>query len=507
MHALDFSLQPKQMEAFQSTATEILYGGAVFGGKSHLMRIAAVTWCSQIAGLQVYLFRRIKEDLIKNHIEGPAGLREMLAGWVQAGWVEMVEEEIRFWNGSKIYLCHCKDEKDRFKYLGAEIHVLLIDELTTFTEVIYRFLRTRVRAVGLNIPKESVGRFPRILAGSNPGNVGHGWVKAAFIDGAQAMVIRQMGKSEGGMLRQYIPARLADNQIGLQQDPDYVGRIDGMGSPQLVRAMKDGDWDVVAGAYFSEFSRGRHVLRAREYPRDWVRFRALDWGSYRPFSVGWYVVIGEDTEAVTETQRRIILPRGALVRYREWYGCTEEPNRGLKLDSWQVAEGIWHRSRTADGTRERYQYDVADPAIFKHDDGPSTAERFASAPMGAIIFAPADNQRMVGWDQVRIRLRGYATGIEKHADESPDLGPPMLYFADSCLHAIRTVPVLQHDEVRPEDLDTDGEDHAADEIRYACMSRPWAQRSGKPKRNHGKMTFASMIERGERRLNDERRRI
>ena len=112
------------------------------------MRVAAVTWCAQIAGLQCYLFRRISEDLVKNHIEGPKGLRAMLAGWSNAGLVEIIEGEIRFWNGSKIYLCHCQEEKHRFKYLGAEIHVLLIDELTTFTEVIYRFLRSRVRAVG-----------------------------------------------------------------------------------------------------------------------------------------------------------------------------------------------------------------------------------------------------------------------------------------------------------------------------------------------------------------------
>jgi hypothetical protein len=76
-------------------------------------------------GLQVYLFRRIRDDLIKNHMEGPKGFRAMLAGWVNQGWCTIVEDEIRFWNGSKIYLCHCKDEKDIYKYQGAEIHVLL----------------------------------------------------------------------------------------------------------------------------------------------------------------------------------------------------------------------------------------------------------------------------------------------------------------------------------------------------------------------------------------------
>lgn len=130
-------------------------------------------WCSEIPGLQTYLFRRIHEDLIKNHMGGPQGFRKMPAGWVQCGWVTIIENEIRFWNGSKIYLCHCFNEKDRFKYQGAEIHVLLIDELTHFTEKIYRFLRNGVRMVGLKLPAKYVGKSPRILCGANPGGVGH----------------------------------------------------------------------------------------------------------------------------------------------------------------------------------------------------------------------------------------------------------------------------------------------------------------------------------------------
>jgi hypothetical protein len=109
--ALNVNLWPKQWVAFETLATEVLFGGAAGPGKSHLMRIAAIVWCAAIPGLQVYLFRRIREDLYKNHMDGPKGFRALLAAWEVAGWCRIVGDEIRFWNKSTIYLCHCKNEK------------------------------------------------------------------------------------------------------------------------------------------------------------------------------------------------------------------------------------------------------------------------------------------------------------------------------------------------------------------------------------------------------------
>jgi hypothetical protein len=132
---LDIHLHVKQGEILRSEATEILYGGAAGGGKSHALRCLAIMWAYAFPGLQVYFFRRISDDLTKNHMEGPKGFAFLLAPWVEAGLVEIVETEIRFkWNGSKIYLCHCHEEKDRYKYQGAEMHVLMVDELTHFTD-------------------------------------------------------------------------------------------------------------------------------------------------------------------------------------------------------------------------------------------------------------------------------------------------------------------------------------------------------------------------------------
>lgn len=426
------------------------------------MRIAAIVWCSAVPGLQVYLFRRIRDDLNKNHMEGPKGFRAMLAGWVNQGWCTIVEDEIRFWNGSKIYLCHCKDEKDIYKYQGAEIHVLIIDELTHFTESMYRFLRNRVRMVGVVIPPEYAGRFPRILCGANPGNIGHLWVKTTFVTAAQPMEMRLMPANDGGMLRQYIPARLEDNPSMAQDDPGYEMRLEGLGSAALVQAMRWGDWDVIEGAFFDCWDSGKHVVRPFEIPEEWTRFRSGDWGSAKPFSFGWWAVVGDKFR----TPQGVWLPRGCIVRYREWYGMQKgKQNVGLKLHANEVGAKL----ASLELKDPRLVGGVLDPAAFSEDGGPSIAERINAELIKAklVPFRPADNKRVPargalgGWDQFRARLVG------------DDDGLPMLVTFSTCVDFIRTVPALQHDPDKPEDVDSDMEDHAPDEGRYACMSRPW----------------------------------
>jgi hypothetical protein len=483
----------KQSKALQSQATEILYGGAAGGGKSFFMRALAILLCGLIPGLNVYLFRRIREDLVKNHMEGTGGFPVMLAPLIISGHVRIVEDEIRFWNGSKIFLCHCKDEKDRFKYLGAEIHVLLVDELTMFTDVIYRFLRGRLRAPGLDFPdwavkffKDKFGvdlpaKIPLILAGSNPGNIGHGWVKAAFIDGASPFELRRMSKDEGGMLRQYIPARLEDNPH-IDTD-DYEGKLSGLGSKELVKAMRHGDWNIVAGAFFDNIREEKHWLPSFTPPKHWTRFRSFDWGSAKPFSVGWWCIVepGEWIKFRDGTER--MLPGGALVRYREWYGVKRDengqskPNTGLRLSAQAVGRGIKEREA---GEKVDENLSRADPSLWKEDGGPSNAENMLRCdpknPLANVgpRFQPADNTRTTGWQQMYSRL----------AWEEVDDGEPMLYVTEDCRDWWRTVPALQHDENRTEDVDSDMEDHAADDTRYACMGRP-ISRVPKPKEPTG----------------------
>lgn len=475
---MDIQFSEKQTLAFQSSAREILYGGAAGGGKSFFSRAVSVIWCMQVPGLQVYLFRRISPDLVKNHMEGPKGFRALLADFVLAGHVQIVEDEIRFKNGSRIFLCHCKDEADRFKYQGAEIHVLVIDELTHFTEDIYRFLRSRVRMAGLVVPPEYKDRFPRILCSSNPGGIGHQWVKAAWIDRLQPMQIETMPPEEGGMTRQFIPARLEDNPHLLAEDPNYRAKLKGLGHPELVRAMEEGDWDIVSGAALEKLSREKHSVRQFTPPVHWTRFTSIDWGTAKPFAVGWFCVAeggcilkGRDGAADKH------IPDGAVILYREYYGWNGKPDVGCRLESHDVAKKIIQIER--DSKEPRIDYRVADSQMWAETDGPSPAERMFKATEGRLNMRQAVKDRKMNYQEIRARIEG-------------EDGVPMFYATDNCHHFWRTCPSLTLDETNPEKgPDTKQEDHMYDCVSYALRSRPMIHTEHDRKRaEHGRLMAA-----------------
>lgn len=464
---MELRLHPRQTEAFLTPATEVLYGGAAGGGKSHLMRTAAIAWCTDIPGLQVYIFRRISDDLTKNHMEGPTGFPALLAEWEQAGHVKIRTSPttIEFWNGAKIHLCHCQYEKDVTKYQGAEIHVLMPDELTHFTEKIYRYLRGRCRLGALQLPAKYKGLFPRIVAGSNPGGVGHNWVKSTFIDGAPPMAIVQQPKAEGGMRRQYIPAKLADNPTLTESDPDYIDRLEGLGNPALVRAMRDGDWDIVSGGMFDDlWDRDKHVLQPFEIPASWRIDRSFDWGSSKPFSVGWWAE-SDGTEATMADGSKRAFPRGTLFRVGEWYGWNGRPNEGLKMSDAGIADGIVKHQADM-GIAQRVRPGPADSSIFDETNGDSPAKIQERHKVRWEKADKSPGSRKRGWQLIRGRLQ---------AARADRLEEPGLFVFNHCTQFIRTFPVLPRDDRDPDDIDTDAEDHIADETRYRVLaSKPQA---------------------------------
>lgn len=367
-----------------------------------------------------------------------------------------VENEFEFWNGSVLHLCYCDSENDVEKYRGAEIHVFLPDELTHFSEYQYRFLRSRVRIAGLKVPEQYKSRLPRIEAGSNPGSIGHAWVKRSFISPKPPMEIWRTPPEEGGMLRQYIPARLVDNPHLAEEDPAYADRLRGLGAVDLVRAMLDGDWDIIAGQAFEKLRREIHCIEPFVPPDDWLVAGSLDWGSSRPFSFGLWTVSNGNPLPDGRSY-----PRGSVIRYGEWYGWNGKPNEGMRMEVAEVADGILKKC----GDR-KLAYCVADPAMWKVDGGPSHAEIMGRH---GLILRRADNSRFAGYLEVRSRIAGDENG-------------PMLYATKNCHSGFwRTMPDIVMDESHVEDVDTDQEEHCYDEVRYFCMSRPWAK-AGQEKR-------------------------
>lgn len=419
------------------------------------MRVAAIAWCGMVPNLQIYLFRRTLPDLLKNHLTGPTGFPVLLADAINRGYcaINYSRNRIEFSNGAKIHLCYCDYEKDIYKYQGAEIHVLMIDELTHFSEEMYRFLRGRVRLGGLKIPDGCPWRFPRILCSANPGGVGHNWVKLTFVDFAAPMEVKQATKPEGGMRRQYIPARLEDNPTLIENDPDYEDRLEGLGNPELVRAMRMGDWDIVSGGMLDDlWRRDTHVIEPFEIPSSWYVDRSFDWGSSKPFSVLWWAE-SDGTQASNGRH----YPPGTIFLINEWYGWDGRPNHGLKMLAVEIARGIVERE--AEWPLE-VEAGPADSSIFDAENGVCIADDMAAESVGWLEADKSPGSRVTGWERLRKLLKA---SLQKPMED-----PGLFVFSNSA-QWIRTVPVLPRDQRKPDDVDTHAEDHAGDATRYRIM--------------------------------------
>ncbi len=361
--------------------------------------------------------------------------------------------------GARLKFRYLENDSDAMAYQGHSYTRVYMEELTNYPhpDPVMKLKATLRSAAGVPCGFRGTG---------NPGGPGHLWVKARYIDpaplGWKVMEEEFVNPFTGERLiqeRVFIPAKLTDNQLLLLNDPGYVARLHQSGSKELVRAWLEGDWNVVLGAFFPEFGQ-RHVLPHQALPEWWERFIAKDWGSSQPGCV-LYVAVSDGTHEATRADgSKFIIPAGSLVVYREWYIAEKEnPQQGLKLTAEETAEGIKKRCQYKENENPR---NVCDPSMWITSGGPSIAERIMKAGVKftrAFKTGQVLNSRKAGWDQVRYRLKGRA-------------GQPLVYVMDNCPHLIRTLPALLHDPINIEDADTDGEDHAPDTLRYACMSRP-----------------------------------
>lgn len=433
---IPYDPNPKQYLFHASPAEEAVYGGAKGGGKSRALVMDALAYGLDYAGANIYLFRETYPNLEANLI------RE---------WKKAVPKELYRYNeqkhmatlinGSCVLFRYVRNERDAESYQGQEFDYLGVDELTKHTERTIQLLLSCLRS--------AKGFPPRFRGTCNPGGKGHGHVKQNFVEASkygECIVIDPVT----GNRRVFIPARVYDNATLMQNDPAYVKRLENL-PEQERKAFLEGDWDVFIGQVFSEWNRDVHVISPFTIPAGWSRFRAFDWGFAKPYSIHWYAVDYD----------------GVAYCYRELYGMKpNQPDVGTEEDPRQVAERVKELEKG-----ENISFGVADPAIWQKRkeirNGESVAETFAKS---GIHWRQADHDRLQGKMQVHLRLRG--SGKDS----------PGLKIFSNCVHMIRTLPMLCYDEKKPEDVDTELEDHPYDELRYFCMSRPWVPVQAKPKK-------------------------
>jgi hypothetical protein len=432
-------------------AREIFFGGARGGGKTDAVlgefAVHAAMYGENASGLMI---RRNRTELLET-IERS----KQIYGKLGATYNES-KSFWRFQNGARLRFGYIEREADADQYQGWSLTRLYVEEVGTFPspKPINKLMATLRSGAGVPV---------KFICTGNPGGAGQQWVRRRWIEpnpkGNKILKREFKNPFTGEMVEWewcFIPSKVTDNAY---LGSDYIARLQHTGSAELVRAWLQGDWDAVEGAFFSEWDEERHVIPAFSFipsEADGLFFRALDWGYAAPFSVGWYVHLRQSTTIAGGR----VLPAGCLVKFKEWYGLAGAAIGGLRLPAETLAKGILSRDPV---DRDLIAYTVADPSTFAENGGPSIAERMSIA---GVNCRPADNKRVGaagyvgGWDQMRGRLQGKD-------------GDPMLVFTDNCEASMRTIPVLQHNPDRPEDLDTEQEDHAADETRYACMSRPW----------------------------------
>lgn len=413
-------LQPKQWRFMKSKTRYTAYGGARGGGKTHVIIRKGISGALEYPGIKILFLRRTYPELEATIIQPMVKLINTATkdGRPCGDQVAVYNGQMRmmfFSNGSTIKFGHLQSAGAITEYQGQEYDWIFMDEGTHFTEWEFRTIGATLRGVN-KIPKH-------FYITCNPGGVGHQWVKRLF-------VTREYEGNENGKDYSFIPATVEDNVALLESSPEYLQMLDAL--PDDIRAAhRYGDWDAMAGQYFSEFRRENHVVAQFPIPKEWPKYRSFDYG-LDMFACYWFAIDFE----------------GRVWIYREY--CES----GLIVS--EAAEAMLRLTQPD----ENISYTVAPPDMWStmKDTGRTMAEIFTQNGIGLV---KASNQRVQGWMVVKeyMKLR-------------PD-GKPGLQILESCPRLIRDLPALQHDEKNPSDVGKEPHEitHSPDALRYGLIFR------------------------------------
>lgn len=478
--------QAGSQEAFLASSPifEVLFQGSRGGGKtdSLLMSFGMFTGRGFGPAWKGILFRQTYKQLTDVITKTKKWFPQI---WPQAKFNNS-EHVWTFPDGEQLLLRQFKKEDDYWNYHGHEYPWIGWEELCNWpTDAGYKRMFSCCRSSQPGMPR-------MIRATTNPYGAGHTWVKARFLPDRMNMKVRKDLVDEEGRPeppRLSIFSRLEENLILLKSDPDYINKIASAArNAAEKKAWLEGSWDIVSGGMFDDvFDSTYNVVQPFKIPMNWKIDRSFDWGSSRPFSVGWWATSnGEDVKLADGRYRSTV--KGDLFRIAEWYGWTGKPNEGLRILATDISRGIverelewgWRDSR--DPSWCRVKTGVADSQIFSAENGNCIATDMVNRVRlddglvyRGIKWLPADKKigsRITGWDQMRRML--------KNAHPSP-LGPrekPGLFIFSNCDNWIRTVPVLPRDDDNPDDVNTEAEDHIADESRYRVRFSAMTTSSG-----------------------------
>lgn len=413
MNSLDIEVSEKQQLFLEASESEVLYGGAAGGGKSFAQILDAMLFALRYPGSKQLILRRTFAELDKSLIRTSLALypREIYT-------FNSSSHTGRFKNGSIIDFGYCATENDVYQYQSAEYDVIRFDELTHFTENQYVYLISRVRGVN-SFPKQ-------IKSSTNPGGVGHGWVKARFVDPSPPNTTFWGEKDR--LSKIFIPALLSENPFLQRDDPGYRERL--LALPEREKkSLLYGDWNIFEGQYFTEWDEKIHVCRPFEIPKEWRRYRAIDYGLDR-LACYWI--------AVSSTRECYV--------YREL--C--ESNLPIAVAARKILDMTPHN--------EDIYATLAPPDLWSRSQETGKS-KFVLFSEGGLLLTKSSNDREAGWLCLKDLLLTDANGAAR------------LHVFENCRELIRCIPSLQIDQKRPTDCATEPHDitHAPDALRYFCV--------------------------------------